>query len=157
MSKRWLRFAMVPVLALACTTEATVPESHHVDGVFVLRTMDGDSLPIVMGTLEGPPPITVHLVADTIVLRADGTGEEIEVHEFESTTPPQEPGETERRTFRYTVDSDGKIAVTLDCPEFIQCAAGPHYRGTLSEGELVMDFALGAAVPQVFQRIGSTQ
>lgn len=127
---------------------ATAPQPAP--GTYVLRSVAGDPLPTVQFATEY---ITVRVLADTLRLRADGTGTERilqQAHLSTSTIP--EPPEARESDVRYRTRRN-RIELEYICPPNALCAAPPHLRGRLARGGLVFDYALGMRAPLVYERI----
>lgn len=117
---------------------------------YVLRTVAGDPVPAVYSTSEHT---TVRVLADTLLLLIGGAGEHRVTRHM--TSPLSSSTET---TVRYVIElhwsRDGRrLELGYLCPPNALCVAPPHLRGELTDGGLIVSYALGARVPQLFERI----
>jgi hypothetical protein len=139
--------------AIACG-DPLAPE--EIAGIYALQRVEADHLPTVLYTNEF---VRVRVLADTIRLRADGTGMRFGVWEFE---PLQEglelenpaSGETDLRF--ETVGANIEIAFV--CPPNANCLPPPHLvAGKLSEG-LLVNIAPGQRVrlPLLYARVAGS-
>ena len=117
---------------------------------YVLRTVAGDPLPAVYSTNEHR---TVRVLADTLLLLIGGAGE----HRVTRQVTSSLSGSTET-TVRHVLElqwsRDGRrLELGYICPPNALCIAPPHLRGELTDGGLTVSYALGARVPQLFERI----
>lgn len=112
--------------------------------VYELRTIDGEALPAPYGeNLQYPN----RMFADTLVLRADGSGEWRIVVE-------DSPGGAKRHAvdaFHYTGQSH--IEITFVCPPLALCIAPPHLTGDVTETGIVFSMSRVTRAPLVFDRI----
>jgi hypothetical protein len=133
----------------SCRLVATGADGEEGDA-YVLRTVAGEQVPAV--AVSNGLVVVVKL-ADTIWLRADGTGREVKVERSRSdvSLPPGEITRRYEHSFHYRV-SDGGFEVEFPCPPNASCVAPPHYRGELTAGRLRLDHALYYRTPLEFER-----
>ena len=148
----WLGIAMATTVALlsSCALEPTGRDGQT-GNTFVLRTVDGVAVPAVVVSNSHVEAVKL---ADTIWLRANGTGREVTVERSSSdiALPPGEHTYRYEREFTYRV-SAGDLEVEFPCPANASCVAPPHYLGKLTADVLRLDYALYYKVPLVFERI----
>lgn len=113
--------ATLAVLTLGCEGSHGPSNTPR---TYVLREVQGDPLPTVLYTNEY---VAVHVISDTIRLRADGTGTISGVRSSEPLQPlilPQPPtwGTADIR-FRRGID---RIEIDYVCPPNANCAPPPH-------------------------------
>ena len=115
-----LQLAFVALLATGCG-EGLGPGS--VAGTWALARIGAAPLPAVVYTTND---VTLRVTGDTLVLRRDGTGERIWVHETEYhlILRPNAVNRFARPLSFRTVD--GHIEVTLHCGPAELCTAPPH-------------------------------
>lgn len=125
-----LRLAFVALLGAACG-DGLGPGS--VAGTWALARIGAAPIPAVAYTTED---FTVRVTGDTLVLRRDGTGERILVHETEYHLILR-PIAVSRfaRLLSFTV-VDGRIEVTLHCGPTELCTPPPHMVLTAHDGVL---------------------
>ena len=149
-SQPWNRLllSIVWVCGAGCADSPSAPALP--DGsVYVLHSVDGNSLPAVQYVT---PELTVYVVADTLRLFSNGSGEHVAILEYEGPGPLEEPGATERESLAFQRNGN-EIALTLVCPDLADCLAGPHYTGTIGRDlRLTFTYALGMTVPRVYWR-----
>lgn len=117
-------------------------------GTYALRSIRGEALPAQ--EFENAF-VTSMIVADTLRLRADGTGTQrrIAIYVGGTASPQHVDATTE---LHYVVGND-RIEITFVCPPNASCVAGPHVIGTLTLSGFTVSWALGARVPQDFAAI----
>ena len=142
------RLATLAALGTAACGDPAGPAD--VADTYVLRSIAGNALPAVAYTTPG---LTSRVLADTLRLRADGTGSATRTAVLDP--PAADAG------VPYTVTSDltyavvgGRVQVTYACPPNASCVAGPHLVARREGGGLVAERALAERVPQVYARAG---
>lgn len=153
---RRVAYAAIALLTAACgqPSAPALPLTGEQSALYVLRTVAGGTVPTV--ALDNGST-TIHLTADSLWLRGDGTGLGVQVARVWSTSdggPPDAPERWERE-FTYTLAGD-RIEISLYCPPnaLMLCVAPPHYRGVLTATGLRLDQALFYRTPFVYERIG---
>ena len=146
------RAALLAIVLLAGCGEPLGPED--VAGTYVLRSIAGEPLPAVsLASGDG----TFRIVADTLRLRADGTGRRLTTAEIElAVAPAGEDGQEVvrgERALRFRVVG-ARVEIEYVCGINEMCVAPPHLSGRRGRGELRIDYALGGRVPLVYARIG---
>lgn len=146
--------AALVVVAAACSV-STEPQ---VRDAFVLQTVAGDALPTpeylngTCGTM---------LVADTIVLFDNGTGQRRTARDVPSYSGAVDPITCEpaassprkrsysRSDFTYHLDGDA-ITVEYPCSDMASCAPPPAFAGRVVADGLVLDVSYGGRTPMVY-------
>ena len=145
-----IALAMLAALALGC--EGSHGPSHFLS-TFVLREVQGDPLPTVLYTNEY---VEVHVISDTIRLRADGTGTISGVQASEPLQPsiaPQPPTwSTADIRFRRGID---RIEIDYVCPINANCAPPPHLIAVERENRLRVTWAPGmiGRSPMIYEAV----
>jgi hypothetical protein len=123
--------ALVAALLLGCDSTGPRPVSG---GVYVLQRVAGNPLPAV---LQSTDFVNIRVLADTMLLRSDGTGVISGVREIVPREPggPAEGPHSIVTTF-HSETSGGEIAITFDCPPAALCIRGPHLLARTADGEL---------------------
>ena len=118
--------------------------------VYVLRTVGGEPLP-ALGSQHGD--VTVHIVADTLRLRLNGSGSHSGVQRIVS--PGSGPdGNLIPQSGDFTYEQVGdRVEITFACPPNALCIRGPHIVGRLVGDILEVELSLGLRVPQIFERV----
>src|SRR5688500_16423188 len=94
-----------------------------VKGLYVLQSVGADPLPAMLPT--GGSNWQLRLIADTIVLRDDGSGVHVRWSQsFQSGSPEPEPSRWEVE-LQYRIEGSA-IEITFICPPNAMCTAGPH-------------------------------
>ena len=143
------RCAVVAALVVATGCSSNLGPSD-VAGTYALRAVAGDALPTVVSTgfyTEGPPVV----LADTIRLRADGTGTRSRT--IMSGTDPYNIGAgVSRAVFDLVVHVDGRrVDLRYACPPNASCVGiGAAHLTTIG---LTIDATADARGPQVYQRV----
>jgi hypothetical protein len=140
------------ILALACDRDPVGPLAG--DGeLYVLRSVAGDDVPalILVGDYT-----SWEVVADSILLRDDGTGRQVVVRRAVYPDAPAAESVREVIDFEYQMDGT-RITVSLPCADSPaatnSCLAPPHYSGTRADGAITFDLVLGYLTPFVFERV----
>jgi len=131
---------------LACS-EATGPDIAE---TYVLRSVAGDPLPAVFRDGDFA---TLHMLADTLFLAADGTGYEVQLSEMVDKASGSRNRFTSVINLDYTV-VDGRIEIAYECADMGSCIAPPHLAGPVTITGIVFDVSLGRA-PLSFERLDS--
>jgi hypothetical protein len=151
-TSRRSRAALLATVLLAGCGEPLGPED--VAGTYVLRSVAGELLPAVAVASDDA---TFRIVADTLRLRADGTGRRLTTTEIEPAVAPAGGNGPEvvrgERALRFRVVS-ARVEIEYVCGINEMCVAPPHLSGRRGRGELRIDYALGGRVPLVYGRIG---
>ena len=139
------------LLALAL---GAVSCSHDVTAVqpgdrYVLRSVAGQTLPALV---QQNVNFTSRVVADTIVLRPDGTGTMTIELRFGGSPAPEESGQTERLEFIWTV-SGNTMTINFVCPGFALCVQTPHYVGEVIRTGIRFDKAMEYRTPLQFELV----
>ena len=122
-----------------------------VAGTYVLRTIDGDSLPTTPA-ISGPrTDYTIVVVADTLRLAPDGSGMLVTIEDI---VHEGSGGEVERVRVDAALHfstSDGRIEITFVCPPnaLMNCAPGPHMTARLASDGLSVSRPSGKVVNQL--------
>jgi hypothetical protein len=142
------RFHVVPAFIIGVAALASCSASFLAPAVrdrYALRTIGGDSLPAKFAV---NPDFPGRIVADTLILRKDGSGEE-------RTVVADIPGVSTRTTrveFTYLLASN-RIEISYDCPDMATCIAPPHLTGTRGTAGIIFDVSKVTRVPLVFDII----
>lgn len=135
---RALVLSIATLLVAACGDEPLAPS--EVAGTYVLLSINGDALPAAAG-YQGPADGPVTVIADTLLLAADGSGSLVRVQQ-----PYPDPGSVERleSTLHYRTSESG-LAISFDCPPnaLMSCVAGPHISARLGATGLIATRLLG--------------
>jgi hypothetical protein len=135
-----LRVALAMLAALTLGCEGSHGPSNFLS-TFVLREVQGDPLPTVLYANEY---VEVHVISDTIRLRADGTGTISGVRASEPLQPsilPQPPTwSTAEIRFRRGID---RIEIDYVCPINANCPPPPHLIAVEGNGRLQVTWAPG--------------
>lgn len=125
-----LGLVFVALLAAGCG-DGLGPGS--VAGTWALARIGAAPIPAVVYTTND---VTVHLTGDTLVLRRDGTGERIWVHETEYHLILR-PNEVNRfaRPLSFRIVNE-RIEVTMGCGPLENCTPPPHMVLTADDGIL---------------------
>jgi hypothetical protein len=127
--------------------------SEDIEGRYVLRTVAGEPVPTVAFSGE---LATVTLIADTIVLRHDGTGTESSVTTAVSSVSIRNPAHDPLRPvvsqFRWERQGDA-LAIEFGCPDNASCVAPPHRTGRFTATGLELGYALSWRTPLVYERV----
>lgn len=147
------RFVLLSIAlgaAASCDDSPVSPVSGPGE-LFVLRTIDGDALPAPAVVTDG---YALELVADSLLLRPDGTGREVRVGRQTSSGVTEQVREIV--DFEYTRVGDS-IAVTVPCNDGLvgsaSCIAPPHYAGRRTPDGISFDFWVGFQTPMVFELV----
>jgi len=131
---------------LACS-EATAPDIAE---TYVLRSVAGDPLPAVFRDGDFA---TLHILADTLFLAADGTGYEVQLSEIVDKASGSRSRFTSVINLDYAV-VEGQIEISYECSDGGSCIAPPHLAGAVTITGIVFDLSLGR-VPLSFERLDS--
>ena len=106
--------------SLACESSLS-PDA--VAGTYVLRRVDGDSLPAVLYSTDNS---RVRVLSDTLVFRADGAGTHSSLLEIEplNSEGPNQPSAREQ-SFGFRIVGS-RIEVGYNCGPLGNCIAPPH-------------------------------
>jgi hypothetical protein len=99
--------------------------------------------------------LTIVVLADTLWLRADGTGLQGVLERFiDRTTGAAGRLLADERPFTWR-EPGGRLEIALECNDVIlrQCAAPPHYVGALAGGALTLESGLYGPGPLRYERI----
>jgi len=118
-------------------------------GVYVLRSIAGQSLPAVIVSHESYHAL---MVADTIFLHADGTGGASQVKRVTEDPKDGERIRSEQIAYMYKLAGD-RLTVEIPCGPLASCLAPPHYAGTLSSNGLDLDLAINYRVPLHYEKV----
>lgn len=142
---------LTATFALACVDTLS---PAGVAGVYALRNVLGESLPAVSSASS---EVTVRVFADTLRLRANGSGRAISVIDIETHVDGIRSGITRNEgTLRYRT-TGGRIEVTFDCPINASCVALPRLVLRPTGLGLRAEYAIGARVPRLYARIVAGQ
>jgi hypothetical protein len=134
------RTALPALAALTLACEGSHGPSNFLR-TYALREVQGDPLPTVLYTNEY---VAVHVLSDTIRLRADGTGSISGVRSSEPLQPlilPQPPTwSTADIRFRRGMD---RIEIDYVCPANANCAPPPHLIAVEGDNRLQVTWAPG--------------
>jgi hypothetical protein len=111
--------------------------------VYVLRSLAGQSLP---APLNSNSASSSRIIADTLAFSEAGVGEHRGAYEA--------PGTglwTVRTAFTYVRTGD-RVEISLRCDDSASCIAPPHYVGTFTSTELLIDQSNILPVPMRFER-----
>jgi len=134
-------------LAAACE-EPLGPED--IVGTYVLQDVAGEALPAIV---DSNSYSVLRVLADTLRLTADGRGTRMEVVESEPSTGGSTTGPMHwEESFGFRI-VHGRIEITIDCPWYADCVAGPHVVARPIANGLRVDFALASRVPQTYSRL----
>ena len=138
--------------AIACGDPLALAPTE-IAGIYALQRVESDHLPTVLYTNEF---VRVRVLADTIRLRADGTGMQFGVHESE---PLQEGLELENPVrgetdLRYEIVG-ANIEIAHVCPPNANCLPPPHFIARKPSEELLVHSAPGqlVRVPLFYTRV----
>lgn len=123
--------ALAAVLSLAACDSPTEP--GEVAGNWALASIGEMTLPAVtMDDANG----RAETLADTLRLKADGTGTRIGIQRYRGPNATAwNPTTRVERPVVFTL-RDGRLEITSVCGPLELCAPGPHYTGSLGAGEL---------------------
>jgi hypothetical protein len=146
--------ATVALALLVCSAVVACRDPlrpEDVVGVYALQWVESDVLPTVLYTNDN---VRVRVLADTLRFRADGTGERAGLVESESLRPGVASAGQRRaqQEFRFRTGR-GRIEIAFVCPINANCAAPPHIVAKPVRGGLLVEYDLGARVPQVFTTV----
>jgi len=149
---RLLTPLIASLVLTGCGTETVNAPRGDLIATYVLRSIDGTSLP-ALGNGESMQPFTV--LADTIRLYSGGEGLEIMVS--------QRAGEAARRqeqTFTVTAPSLNRLDIDYGCNDtpgaLASCIAPPHHRLVTTATGLIIDESALYRTPLVFERVGGS-
>ena len=130
------------VIALLFATGCNATDPRPIAATLVLETVSGEALPAVLRSGEFG---TTTLLADTLLLREDGTGTRIRrVHLVDDIVEIPDPGPYRRYVNEFTYELvGGQFTLEFPCPGLGLCVAPPHVSGALS-GEVLTASELGA-------------
>ena len=136
------------VLIMGCSDPL---RSAEVAGTYVLRTIDGDSLPATQGSSGPLTDYTIVVVADTLRLAPDGSGTLITI---EDVVHEGSGGEVERVRLDATLHfstTDDRVEITFLCPPnaLMNCAPGPHMTARPASGGLSVTRPHGKSLDQL--------
>ena len=125
-----------------------------VAGRYALQAIAGEPLPAVSFT---GADVTVRVLAETLVLRADGTGTATVHEEVEELSLP--PGTTRsdrrwERALRFRARDD-RLEIEFICGPGELCVRPPHLIARRQGSALLVEYALGERVPQLYRRLTS--
>jgi hypothetical protein len=145
--------ALVALLAMTTVTGCSLTGPDREEGQYVLTSLQGEPLPTTAGEFGS---VRVVAIADTIVLRDDGTGVRMSVgdyYEMIGGVPTAAPPNRVRSSTELTWSSAlGRFQATFYCPPNADCIAGPHMLGTFRDDGLVLDTDLGREGPASYDR-----
>jgi hypothetical protein len=142
----WLASLVGAVVGfVGCGSDAAAPEIAQ---AYVLRSVAGDPLPAVFRDGDFT---TLHLLADTLFLRTDGTGYEVRLQELVDKSDGSTNRYTSENNLEYTLQ-DGRIEIAYECADMGSCIAPPHLAGAVTITGIVFDLSLGR-VPLLFERL----
>jgi hypothetical protein len=143
LSRSRVVLSFAAVLLCGCNLEPDVAGERY-----VLRSIAGIALP---APYAQNPQHTARILADTIVLREDGTGEWRALIEQSLNGPAH----VARVELTYTQDGDD-IAVSFVCKDGAACVAPPHYVGEALSGGDRIEFRTSRVTraPLIYARIG---
>lgn len=153
--QRCLALALVLAVGLGCRgtsePEARVLRTPFGPEVYALRAVAGKALPAIGVEHEH---LRLTILADTLWLRPDGTGERRTVEHTVSSNalPPGEATHDHRTSLTYRVDGD-RFTAEFPCRDMAMCVAPPHLVGTLVDGALTLDYALYLRTPLSYSRV----
>lgn len=142
------------LLLLVCGLAASVAcddplRPRDVAGTYVLRTVRGDPLPALLWEFGGA---RLRVLADTLVLNADGTG--YEVSHTELTDQVRTTAGRSESLLRFEV-RDGRLEGSYFCPPEAPCLDILEVlRGEFTPTGLRLDVLKRAAGPLLFDRAG---
>ena len=152
-STRFPRTSLAVVLLAVGCREPLVPAS--VAGAYVLREVANDALPTLRYTTDY---VRVQVLADTIRLRADGTGTLASLEVTESlvtAAAPPAPRLSHSEVF-FRVNGH-RIEITHYCPPNANCVAGPHLIAVPTDDGLTVEWVAGTGrVPLTYSRFSDT-
>ena len=133
--------AILALLISACTDSLAPLEGD----LLVLQSIDAEPLPTRFAQYAGSTSL---LYADTLALRADGTGERRWAHD--NGDPGSRTSDTEG--FSWTM-TGSKLSITFNCPPGADCIAGPHFVGTLGPTEYDVTQSMVSRQPLKYRRV----
>jgi hypothetical protein len=146
---------LAALLLVACVDNDPTGVDWRNGTAFTLESVNGRALPAVY--IVGDYT-SWEIVADTMVLRPDGTGTHVAISR--PVYPNVPAGQANRivTDFTYTLAQD-RLEITLECNDVVllaraaSCVAPPHFAGTLSSDGITFDIALSYPTPARFTRI----
>ena len=129
---------------MACS-ETAGPEYAE---MYVLRSIADDPLPAVYRDGDFA---TLHILADTLFLANDGTGQEVRLSEMVDKADGSANRYTSVTDFDYVL-ANGEIEIAYECADMGSCIAPPHLAGAVTITGIAVDVSLGR-VPLLFERL----
>ncbi len=140
---RVLAFAFGGLLLSACQDSTAVPAGGS---RYALRSIAGNPLPAIYAQ---NPDVTSRVIADTLLLREDGTGEwKAVIENFFG--GPTHVGSAE---LTYT-QRDASITIAFVCDDMGSCLAPPHLVGEIDSSGLEFHLSRISRAPLVYERVG---
>ena len=127
---------------------------YDVAGRYALQAIAGEALPAVSFT---GAYVTVRVIAETLLLRADGTGTaKVHAEVEELSLPPGARRSDQRweRALRFRT-TDDRLEIEFVCGPAQLCARPPHLIAQRRGSTLLVEYALGERVPQLYRRLTS--
>jgi len=140
MRKLWIG---IVALTLGCSSDNLGPLGHD---YYALESVAGTPLPAPYA-----PNLDYNglVLGDSIAFRDDGTGIRRSVF--------QEEGATEKwssETDFTWIRNGNQITISLSCPPFALCIAGPHLAGTIDDETLTISESTIMRHPALYRRSG---
>jgi hypothetical protein len=147
------RPALAALLAMTTVAGCSLTGPDRDEGEYVLVSLKGTPVPTVTTEL---PSLLVIVVADTIVLRDDGTGVRTSVSDsyemIDGVPSGAEPNRVRSSTSITWSTVLGLFEAAFVCPPNANCIAGPHIIGRFSDDGLVLERDLGRQGPARYRR-----
>ena len=139
------------LIAIACFGCSDPVEPADVADVYVLERVGSDPLPAVY---DSNAYVRVRVLADTLRLRADGTGTRTGLLEYEALQngdgAPQAVPVAQDFAFEVVL---GRVEIAFVCADWASCIAPPHYIARPQPSGLRVDYALGGRVPLIYRAL----
>ena len=145
MTTRRFWFLVVAAALAGCSSSL---EPFDLGQVYVLETIQGKALP---AEYAANPDFHARMLADTLILGDDGTGE------WRATIESDTPGGAPRQEHSdLTYERSGLvISISLVCPNnaLASCIAPPHLVGTIGETAITIAESRITRQPLVYRRV----
>lgn len=150
MSSRCRTLTIPALLVAGALIGCSATEPRQLDAEFTLDAVAGDPIPAVVIDNEF---ISVSVIADTIRLFRDGTGERAIVTDVtEGAAITVDRRDRELTKLIYSL-RDGHFEAEFFCPADALCAPPPHLVGTLQGTSLNLTLGTGWRAPLTYTRV----